>query len=130
MYTLLFADYGIPVVDQQVEVRRDPKGLPRFCFRSDGNPVIELDLLSAGHLFQKLRLAGDMQTAAEFKKNGDVAKLERHDFRAPETDTSSPGISVGLSPEGPNRSGHDILLIALGEGMLSVPLPPTLGQNR
>ena len=44
MYSKLFADHGIPVTEQQVEVRRDSQGLPRLWFRSDGNPLVGLDL--------------------------------------------------------------------------------------
>ena len=74
MYTPLFADHGIPVVEQAVEVRRDPQGLPRLWFRSAGNPLIGLDLTGASQLHQRLALMGDAHTAAEVSRLIDQAK--------------------------------------------------------
>jgi hypothetical protein len=74
MYTPLFADHGIPVVDQEVEVRRDPQGLPRLWFRSEGNPLIGLDLGGASQLHQNLERTGDKQTADEVSRLIDQAK--------------------------------------------------------
>jgi len=74
MYSKLFADHGIQVTEQEVEVRRDGQGLPRLWFRSTGNPLVGLDLTGASQLRQRLEAAGDTQTAAEISRLIDEAK--------------------------------------------------------
>jgi hypothetical protein len=74
MYSKLFADHGIQVTEQEVEVRRDSQGLPRLWFRSAGNPLVGLDLTGASQLRQRLEAADERRTAAEISRLIDEAK--------------------------------------------------------
>jgi hypothetical protein len=68
MYSKLFADHGIQVTEQEVEVRRDSQGLPRLWFRSAGNPLVGLDLTGASHYVRdsKQRARGRLRQKFHF----------------------------------------------------------------
>ncbi len=61
MRSEFFERFGIRNVECEVEVRKDPHGLSRLWFRSEGNPLVGLDLTGASQLRQLMEAAGDVE---------------------------------------------------------------------
>lgn len=65
-----FKDFGIPVADCEVEVGMHPQfRFPLVYFRSQGNPLVGLDLTGASQLRQMLTHAGEIENAREIDRH-------------------------------------------------------------
>lgn len=70
----LFKQFGIPVVECEIEPRLDDQRIPRLLFRSTGNPLVGLDIGGATLLSQSLSRAGECDKAKEIDRYIEQAK--------------------------------------------------------
>jgi hypothetical protein len=76
MKSELFKNFGIPVTDCQIEANFHPQfRIPYLFFRSEGNPLVGLDLTGASQLRQRLAHAGEVEQAKEIDQH--IAKAQR-----------------------------------------------------
>jgi hypothetical protein len=101
MKSELFKDFGIPYNECEIEPRLDDFGVPRLFFRSEGNPLVGLDLTGASQLRQMLAHAGEVAQANEIDNH--IEKVRRltmpSDMRTDANDSSSaqkPGVFAGV----------------------------------
>lgn len=65
MKSELFKLVGIPAAECEVEAWRDDLKVPRLLFKSEGNPVVGLDIGGATKLREMMMSAGDEGNAKE-----------------------------------------------------------------
>lgn len=65
MKSTLFPDFGIPLADCDVSAALDEQGIARVWFRSQGNPVVALDVAGAQRLSRRMEAAGELPAGQE-----------------------------------------------------------------
>jgi hypothetical protein len=76
MKSEFFKDFGIPATECEIEAGLHPQfRIPYLYFRSQGNPLVSLDLTGASQLRQLLAHAGEADKANEIDQH--IAKARR-----------------------------------------------------